>query len=128
MADKQIEITEICNKIYRKNDEIELIASSLEEAANKKATAISKYDKAITITVLKLRNGLIKEFTDEETGEIIEIASMPASSLEKIARGIVYKECFEKEEKEALYKAKISILDAKKSQLNGLQSTMKVLQ
>lgn len=125
--DKTIEITEICNKIYQKNDEIEEIAECLEQAATDKAIAISNYDKQLTITTFKLKNGLIKQFTDEETGEVIDVPNMPASSLEKLARGIIYKECFEKEQKEASYKAKISRLEAKKAQLNGLQSTMKVI-
>ncbi len=42
--------------------------------------------------------------------------------MKEIAKGIVYKESFAKESGDAEYKATVSIVDAIKAELNGLQS------
>ena len=56
----------------------------------KKGLAISNYDRMLAITVLKLKNRLIKEMSDPETGEVIPIPVLPATSLTVIAKGICW--------------------------------------
>jgi hypothetical protein len=88
----------------------------LFDTSQSKAQAISDYDRAMALVVLKLKNGTIKEFEGEQ---IIGIA---VTLIPTVAKGICWKECFTKEAEEAGYKAVISNIEAIKAGLNGLQS------
>lgn len=106
-------------KIHNKIAELEEQRERLLPASFDKAKSISDYDKAIAITELKLRNGLITEF------EGVQINSLPVTLIRDIAKGICYKENFNKEIGESNYKAIISIMDAIKAEMNGFQSINK---
>jgi len=93
----------------------------LFDTSQSKAQAISDYDRAMALVVLKLKNGTIKEFEGEP---IINIA---VTLIPLIAKGICWKECFTKEAEEGGYKAVISNIEAIKAGLNGLQSINKHL-
>ena len=87
-----------------------------------KANAISNYEKTLALTVLKIKNRKILEFEDEFIDE-----KLPANLVEKIAKGIVWKEKLEVEKCEALYKAGIIGMQSIMAELNALQSLNKYL-
>lgn len=93
----------------------------LFDTSQSKAQAISDYDRAIALVVLKLKNETIREFEGEAIGKL------PVTLIPMIAKGICWKECFTKEAEEAGYKAVISNIEAIKAGLNGLQSINKHL-
>lgn len=114
--------------ILRTRDKIEYKISQLEEARGQiidlsqdKANGIANYDRALAITIVKLRNKLITNF------EGMDCSNLPATLIVPVAKGIAYKECFDKEASEAGYKACITIIEAIKAELNGLQSINKHL-
>jgi hypothetical protein len=115
-------------KIEDMINEIEIIVDSLQEAGEIKAKGISDYDRKLAITVLKLKNGVIGTIEDED-GTFISIPqNLSVRDRELIAKGLVYKAAYEKEAGEAGYKGLISTLEARRAQVNALQSINKVLQ
>lgn len=109
-------------KIEFSISEIEKLIDEVEDVAQMKANGIANYDKAVAITILKLKQGLIKEF------EGTKIESIPATVLPTIAKGICYKEAYDKEIGESIYKGLITKIEARKAQLNGYQSLNKIIQ
>jgi hypothetical protein len=103
----------------RIDDKIKLLERmrvEIRERAEKKAIAISEYDKAIAITLIKLKNKVEMTLDDQK------VINPPASIMEKIAKGICFKERLEAEKSDALYKSLISNIDSVQAELNGLQS------
>lgn len=109
-------------KIELTIESIESEVEKLEEAGTEKAVTIANYDKAIAVTILKLRNGAIKEFEGEPVNNI------PANLIPQVAKGICFREAFDREMGENNYKSLNTRIDAKKAVLNGYQSINKVLQ
>jgi hypothetical protein len=95
-------------KIEKKISEIEAERGKIVESAIEKA-----------ITTLKLRNGVIKEWEGQKTD------NLTATLIPKVAQGICWNECLNKEAADGMYRGVISNIEAMKSQLNGLQSINK---
>ena len=106
-------------KIEDKISDIETERVKIVECAIEKAKAISEYDREIAITTLKLRNGAISEWEGQK------ISNLPANLIPKVAQGLCWNECFNKEAADGMYRGVISNIEALKSQLNGLQSINK---
>jgi hypothetical protein len=109
-------------KIEKTINQIEGLVDELEESAIEKANGKANYSKAIGLMILKLKNGVITNFEGQE------IKGITAGERLKIAEAICYKEEFDKDSSENLYKAIIVKIEARKAQLNGYQSINKVLQ
>lgn len=109
-------------KIEAKIQVIEEFVDRLPQAAEEKACTMADYEKAIAVTILKLKNGAIQEFEGNKVG------NLPANLIPVVAKGICYKESFDKEMGEANYKGMIVQIDAHKAVLNGFQSLNKVIQ
>jgi uncharacterized protein YicC (UPF0701 family) len=105
--------------IEKKIEQLEKERLRLFKAAQVKAKRIAEYDKAISLTMLKLKNGVITEFEGQS------IDNITATTVEKIARGICWKESLNKEEGESLYKSLLTNIDCIRAELNGLQSVNK---
>jgi len=118
----KIDALETAQKISAKSDEIENLVDKLDQAAEDKSSSLADYEKAVAITILKLKNGAITEFEGNP------INNIPATLIPPVARGICYKESFDKEMGETNYKSLTVKIDAKKAVLNGLQSVNKFLQ
>lgn len=110
-------------KIVEYSDLIEELVGELVDAATAKATAKAELARATAITMLKLKNGLIDEYEEMDLGKNLSV-----KDRELITDGINYRYIFKKEETEALYKALVTKIDARRAQLNGYQSLNKVLQ
>ena len=105
--------------IEAKIQQLEKQRLRLFKAAQFKAQKIAEYDKAISLTMLKLKNGVITEFEGEK------IDGVTATTVEKIARGLCWNEALKKEEGESLYKSLLTNIDCIRAELNGLQSINK---
>lgn len=116
-----MEILEVAKKIQEKIELLEQGRTLLVQAGIEKAQAISAYDKQLAITLIRISNGKPIELD----GEMIK--DVPATIREKIARGICWRECLEKEKAEAFYKSCVSKLESVQSELNGYQSMNRYL-
>lgn len=114
--------------IEEKIKEIDNLIDNVQDAADSKALGIANYDRKLAITILKLKKGLITTMPDED-GSLIDIpSSITARDRELIAKGVIWQESLAKESGDSGYKGIITMIEAKKAQLNGLQSINKVLQ
>jgi hypothetical protein len=116
-----MQIMDIAKQILNKIELLEKGRIIISERGNKKAQTISEYEKQMAIVIIKLKNGI--EFNLD--GE--KISNPPATFLEKIARGICWKEKLEMEKSEAEYKAAIVGMTSLEAELSALQSLNRYL-
>ena len=109
-------ITTLTELIENKMKQLGKGRAELSRRANEKATSLGEYEKKIGITTMQLRNGVTMNL------EGIEIVNPPATSIDKIARGICYKEKITAELREAEYKNAIVGMSALQAELSALQS------
>ena len=106
----------IAQKILRCIEELRKGRKLLQERAEAKAIAISEYDRAITVTILKLKSGQMMELDGEK------VENPQTTIIEKIAKGICWKERLEMEKAEAMYRNAVSGMNSLQAELNGMQS------
>jgi len=111
-----MEVTTVANAIETKIVQIQAAIEHIEELAQEKAETLANYDKQWAITCIRLKNGVPYTLGTDT------IQNPPATLIDKIAKGICFKERLAAEKAEALYKAMIVRIDALQSQLNGYQS------
>lgn len=111
-----MEPIDMAEKILDMNSMLEKMRAEIKNRSVKKANTISEYDKSLALTIIKLRNGVEVPFE----GEVVK--DPPVTILEKIAKGICWKERLEMETHDAEYKSLITNIETLKAQLNGLQS------
>lgn len=92
---------------------------SIRQFAKEKAEKLAEYEKDIAKTILLLQNGQIEHF------DKILIGRVTATNVEKIARGICWKQKMEADLADSNYKAAIVAIECLKSELNGYQSIIK---
>ena len=115
------EIINISSQIQAKVDKLKEIRSSLVDRTARKAKAAAEYEKVLAMTMIKLRNGVEMELDGHK------VIDVQTTVLEKISRGICWKERLELEEAEGEYKSAITNIETLKAELNGLQSIYKHL-
>jgi hypothetical protein len=108
---RQYDVVEVAHRIEDKVKLLEHGRAELQSKAEQKAKAISEYDKALAIEIIKIK--------DE--------GKFPATLIEKIAKGQCYKERAQSELAEAEYKLTITKMDAIQAELNGWQSINRFL-
>ncbi len=116
-----MELLEISHKIEEKNLELDDFKKSLVELAKNKVFSASEYEKVVALTLISLRNGKSYEFE----GQTIE--NPPTTIMEKIVKGICWRESLAKDSADAKYNNIIKKIDIVKAQLNGYQSIYKHL-
>lgn len=107
-----IQVTKIAKDIESKIRLLEVGRDGLEELARNKAHAIGAYDKALQITILKLKDA----------------GKLQATLIEKVAKGECHKERADLELADALYKIQIVKMNAVQAELNGWQSVYRHLE
>ena len=117
-----MDILSVSKDIETKIKSLELGREILRDRAEDKAQSISEYDKYMTLTLIKLKNGVEFDFEGEK------IQKPPASIMEKIAKGICYQEKLNMELAEAQYKNAIVGMSAIQAELNGFQSIYRHLE
>lgn len=113
---------DIAKGILQLKEDLALMKSQTKDRSFNKAKTIANYDKKIAATIIRLRNGVEMQL------EGMQILNPPTTVLDKIARGICWKERLEMEEADALYKSLITNIETTKAELNGLQSINKHLE
>ncbi len=106
---------EIMHRIKLLQEGRKLIASRSEE----KATAISNYDKKLSITIVKIRNG-------EDVGLTLK-DPLPVTLIDKVAKGLCSDEKLSMERADGFYRAAVSGMSSLEAELNGLQSIFRYL-
>ena len=91
----------------------------LEKDGFNKSETTALYDKALAVTLIRLKNGEALELD----GVIIQ--SPPASTAEKIAKGLCYQEKINVELAEVTYKNTIVKIETIQQELNAYQSLYK---
>ena len=119
---KEQELFRVAQQIENRITALSIGRKELGKRTRVKAQTISDYEKAIAITIIKLKNGT--EF--ELDGNKIE--NPIASITEKIARGICWQEKLDMETAEGLYKTAIVGMQAIQAEMNGYQSIYKHLE
>lgn len=107
---------DIANEIMKKIKQIDDIRAEIKQRGANKAKSESDYDKAVALTIIRLRNGVSMQLEGQT------IQNPPVSNIDKIAKGICWQEKLAMEEAVALYKSAVTNLDAIQSQLNAYQS------
>ena len=112
-----MDIIEISNEIQKKIKLLEKSREIIRERANDKAKAISDYDRALALAIVKLRNDKSCYIDGVDVGE-----KTPTTVMKEIAKGICWREKLELEKAEGLYKSAVSGINSLQAELNGLQS------
>ena len=116
------DLTDIATQILKAKNKLQEMRGVIAERTIRKSNAIALYDKVLATTMVKLRNGLEVEFEGQK------ILDPPVTIIEKIAKGICWKERLELEQAEGEYKSLITNIETVKAELNGLQSINKHLE
>lgn len=111
-----MELIKISEQMTSLINDLSKLRLSLRVFGEQKAAAISNYERIMARTIIQLKNGI--EFDLDGN----KIKSPPTTIMEKIARGICWKEKLKTEESEMLYKSLIINIEVIKAQLNALQS------
>ncbi len=114
-------ILDIAHKIEDKIKLLENMRCSIKDRATRKALSISEYDRKMATTIIQLKNGIEMELDGHK------IQNPVNTIIDKIARGICYKEKLEMEEADGMYKSIISNIDSVQAEMNGLQSVNRYL-
>ncbi len=114
------DIFETQRAIESKIKTLEACRQQLQARAESKSKAIAEYDKSLAVTMLKIKNGILMEI------EGLKIENPQATLIEKLAKGVIWKERLEAEKTESLYKALVSTISCVQAELNGLQSISRV--
>ena len=116
-----MDLLQVAKLIHQKIQAIEEQRNTLHQLAREKATTESKYDKALCITLIRLKQGAELEIDTHK------IQHPPVSIMDKIAKGYCWKEKLDRDTAEGLYKATVSNISALESQMTGFQSINKFL-
>ena len=103
-------------------DKVKLLEAGrarLEKDAYNKAEQLALYEMALARTMIQLKNGKEMELEGEK------ILNPPATILEKIARGICYKEKLSADLTDTTYKCRIVKIQTVQAELNAYQSLYK---
>jgi len=93
--------------------------STLKDLAITKANAITEYEKKVAITIIKLRNGMEAELE----GEVI--SNPPVTVIDKVSKGMCWKEKLAMEQAIAMYHSETICMNALSVEINGFQSLNK---
>jgi len=114
-----MEIIKIQEKIEQSISNIQIARKLLREMAVNKARNIAEYEKSVAITILRLKNNDLKQMHG------LPCENLPATLIEKVARGFCFKEKLESEQADAEYKMGIEGMKALEAELNGYQSILR---
>ena len=117
-----MELIKLTDKIQEK---IDLLAKGRQELSSRavaKANASSDYDRQLAVTLISLKNG-VEHILDE-----VSIINPPASTSERIARGLCYKQKLAMELADTLYRNAVIGMSALEAEVNACQSILKYLE
>lgn len=115
-----MDLIEITKLISIEINTIREARDSLRKRANEKANTKAEYEKVLAQTIVGLKNGKVYKLD----GEDIEYTQ--ASGIERVAKGIAYKESLAADLAETNYKSAIVAISASETIVNALQSVLRV--
>lgn len=110
------DIVNIAEEINSKLKELYDCRKQLKSAGDRKAAMISAYDLEYAKVTINLRNGIVYKI-----GEV-EIDNPPVSLIDKLARGICYKERLDLDVAENDYKSLSTTINCIQAEINALQT------
>jgi len=116
-----METLKVAQQIQDGIDNLELLKLELCKFSTIKDEAATAYDKSMALTIIKLRNG--EEFN--LSGELVK--DVPVTSMEKIAKGICWKEQLDANLAESKYQNLRSQITISLAQLSAWQTIFKTL-
>jgi len=116
-----IEVVQMAEQIESACREIQRLSGQLDKLGQRQAEAAAEYDKAIAIALVKLKNG------EEMDVFGMKVKSPPATTSEKIAKGLCYQERLNADLAESALKACQQKLRAAEAILSGRQSKNRYL-
>ena len=114
-----MDVYEISKEIRAKVKLLETGRNLMKERSKLKAETMAEYEKEIAITILKLRNGVEMKFE----GQVI--VKTPVTVLDKIAKGICWRERLAMDMADNEFRAAIIGMKAIETEMTGLQSINK---
>jgi hypothetical protein len=117
----ELDIISVASKIEERINDIATGRELLKPAAELKARTMAEYEKRLAVVIMALRNG--KEFELESE----KIKDPPISIIDKVSKGLCYKEKIAADLAEAEYKRMVIKLDCLKTEMNGFQSINRYL-
>ena len=96
--------------------------NTLLTRATDKADALGAYEKKLAITMLELKNGKVIDF------EGTEVSFSSATGLEKIAKGVCYKESIALDLAESKFRSLQIDINSYQTVINALQSQLKYIE
>ena len=118
---QQLEINELVLLMQNLIGDLVKMGVSYQAVVGNRAGTSAEYDRSIAKTMIELKNG--KAF---EIGDTIVVNPI-ASNIERLAKGICWKQKLDRDTAEGLYKTYFAKLDALKVAINGCQSIKKNL-
>ena len=109
------------NSIMKKINQLEEGRMLIGKRAEDKAKYIAEYEKSLTITMMRLKYGELFTIDNFKIGG----DNLQANLIEKMAKGICWKEKMDAERAEGLYRAAVTGMSSLEAELNGLQSIMR---
>lgn len=116
-----LHIVEIANRIQNRIGLLQQLRAKIDIAASEKAITAANYDKELAITLIKLKNGVMMELDGNK------IQDVPATTAEKISKGICFQQKMDMDMADNKYKAIIVKLETIQAELNGYQSINRYL-
>lgn len=117
-----MDVIKVKDAIENLIDQLQKAKLQLKLRSKRKAETIAEYDKVLAVTIIKLKNGVDFKLEDVET------TNLPATIIEKVAKGICWKERLAMEEADAEYKSLITYIEVTQAQLTGFQSINRYLE
>ena len=117
-----MEIVKVADKIEHRIDLLEKGRQVIQERAENKARKIAHYEKELALTLIKIKEGVEMELEGHK------IKALPVSIMEKIAKGMCWKEKLDMELADAEYRNAIAGMRALEAELNGYQSIYRHLE
>ena len=111
-----MELQQVQAEIEKRIRLLEIGRNELKNRAQRKADTIAEYEKVIAKTILRLHNGECIELDG------VRVKDPPATTTEKIARGICWKARLDMELADAEYRNATKGMDSIMAELNGWQS------
>jgi hypothetical protein len=116
-----MELIELSQKMTERIDLLEKKRKDLEQLSRNKALTAACYDREITKTIIRLKNG------EQMTLDGHNIKNPIGSITEKLAKGLCWQDKLDMDTAEGLYKVELACIEAIKAELNGYQSINRYL-
>ena len=115
------DVVNIAEEIKLKIEILKNCRSQLAQKGNAKAQKMAEYEKAIAVIMIRLKNGIEYELDGNK------IINPQTTIIEKLARGIAWKEKLEQDKAETDYKSLITFIQTVEAEVNALQSINRYL-